>query len=62
MKTTCFDANAVARHQLCGGLRKKWCFPEFNPDRGITSIISRMRTGHTKDMKIMPDGSKTFAG
>ncbi|CAL1261927.1 unnamed protein product [Larinioides sclopetarius] len=24
MQTTCFDANAVAKHHLCGGLRKKW--------------------------------------
>ena len=61
MTITCFDANAVARHQLCSGLRKKWCFPELNPDRGITSTISRMRTLHMRGMKIMPDGTRTYA-
>ena len=48
MTTSCFSANAVARHQLCGGLRKKWCLSELNPELGITSTISRMRTRHMR--------------
>ena len=61
MTTTCYDANPVARQKLCGGLRKEWCLPELYPDRGITSTISRMRTGHMRGMKFMPDGSRTYA-
>ncbi|GFS68049.1 RNase H domain-containing protein [Trichonephila clavipes] len=60
IKTTCLDVNAVAKHRLCDGSWKKWCLPELNLDRVVTTTISRMRMGHTRGMKIMPKGSRTY--
>ena len=60
LATTSFDANAVAKRKLCHNSKKKFSLPELNYDRAITTTIARLRTGHLKGMKILPDGSRTF--
>ncbi|GFT81353.1 RNase H domain-containing protein [Trichonephila clavipes] len=53
-------AHVNIEHRLCDGPRKKWCLPELNLDRVVTTTISRMRTGHMRGMKIIPDGSRNY--
>ncbi|GFW86886.1 transposable element Tcb1 transposase [Trichonephila clavipes] len=60
IKTTCLDVNDIAKHRLSDGPRKKWCLPELNLDHVVTTTISRMRTGHIRGMKIIPDSSRTY--
>ncbi|GFX60589.1 RNase H domain-containing protein [Trichonephila clavipes] len=58
--TTVFDANVAANQKLCSNPRKKFSLPELNYSRGITTTITRLRTKHFKDMKILSDGSRSY--
>ncbi|GFT79154.1 RNase H domain-containing protein [Trichonephila clavipes] len=58
--TTVFDANAVAKQQLCSNPRKKFSLPELNYSREITTSKTRPRTKYFKGMKILPAGSRSY--
>ena len=46
--------------KLCANTRRKFSLPKLNYNRKIMATATWLRTKHFKDMKILPDDSRTY--